>query len=108
MTFQYLNKVERTKIPTPIAKKRIIFFKRSEDTKPNFIEHEDEVLEEEQVKVVFRAAGCCEAEASMSKSFKKKGVHRNFTVLESKIGKPRYSLRKDRRVKDQDCRGAKM
>ena len=82
--------------------------KRREDTELNFIEHEDEVLEEEQVKVVFRAAGCCEAEASMSKSFKKKGVHRNFTVLESKIGKPRYSLRKDRRVKDQDCRGAKM
>ena len=52
MTFQYLNKVERTKIPTPIAKKRIIFFKRSEDTKPNFIEHEDENLDEDHDEVV--------------------------------------------------------
>ena len=38
----YLNELDGTQIQTPIAGKRITNFKRREDIKLNFIEHEDE------------------------------------------------------------------
>ena len=42
-----MNNLYGTQIQTSISGKRINWFKRREETKPNFIEHDDEDLLEE-------------------------------------------------------------